>query len=81
MRHTDDPVGDTPRRKSSVAAGAVSVAFQPTYVLIAVVGSVIDGRAVFCLLFDISAHFVSSGIAIVAHVNVTYIAFRFSHLT
>ena len=41
MRHTDDSVGgggvgDTPRRKSSVAAGAASVAFQPTYVLIVV---------------------------------------------
>lgn len=40
MRHTDDSVGggewETPRRKSSVAAGAASVAFQPTYVLIVV---------------------------------------------
>jgi hypothetical protein len=45
MRHNSVGVGgrETPRRKSSVAAGAVSVAFQPTYVLIAVVCSVIDG--------------------------------------
>jgi len=45
MRHNSVGVGgrETPRRKSSVAAGAASVAFQPTYVLIAVVCSVIDG--------------------------------------